>query len=296
MFGKACAGCIYNNFAPGLNILAIQTTYPVTGYIRNVTVYGNVINMLVRINCKVAIKVIQLNCTEGYYYGLVLGSKGDSTNCRSLNTTNCRSFEAARHFYVSNSYFARNTIGAVLNLITYSACVKLENITVEHQNNASLKIALNHSSAIIMENININHNRGAMRIISTGLDTSLIEFHGSSTFADNNHQALCLYYCNVTFHGNTTFRQNKGRYGGAINAQNAAIHFQGTVMFLENEGEYGGALMLSAKVSLVTEQLAEVRNQAQESGGAVYARDSQIIIKIGQRLLFLVNEGMMVEL
>ena len=62
-------------------------------------------------------------------------------------------------------------------------------------------------------------------------------------------------------------------------------------MFLENEGEYGGALMLSAKVWLVTEQLAEVRNQAQESGGAVYARDSQIIIKIGQRLLFLVNEG-----
>ena len=37
--------------------------------------------------------------------------------------------------------------------------------------------------------------------------------------------------------------------------------------------------------------MAEVRNQAQESGGAVYARDSQIIIKIGQRLLFLVNEG-----
>ena len=133
-----------------------------------------------------------------------------------------------------------------------------------------------------------------MRIISTNLETPLIEFHGSSTFADNNHQALCLYYCNVTFHGNITFQQNKGRYGGAINAQNAAIHFQGTVMFLENEGEYGGALMLSAKVLLVTEQLAEVsfvRNQAQESGGAVYARDSQIIIKIGQRLLFLVNEG-----
>ena len=85
------------------------------------------------------------------------------------------------------------------------------------------------------------------------------------------------------------FLENEGEYGGAIYAQNAAIHFQGTVMFLENEGEYGGALMLSAKVSLVTEQLAEVsfvRNQAQESGGAVYARDSQIIIKIGQRLLF----------
>ena len=289
MSGKACAGCIYNNFAPGLNILAIQTTYHVTGYIRNVTVHGNVINILVKINCKVAIQVIQLNCTEGYYYGLVLNSEGDSTNCRSLSTINCSPFEAARHFYVSNSYFARNTIGAVLNLITYSACVKLENITVEHQNNASLKIISNHSSAIIMENININHNRGAMRIISTNLETPLIEFHGSSTFADNNHQALCLYYCNVTFHGNITFQQNKGRYGGAINAQNAAIHFQGTVMFLENEGEYGGALMLSAKVSLVTEQLAEVsfvRNQAQESGGAVYARDSQIIIKIGQRLLF----------
>ena len=115
-----------------------------------------------------AIQVIQLNCTEGYYYGLVLNSKGDSTNCRS--------FEAARHFYVSNSYFARNTIGAVLNLITYSACVKLENITVEHQNNASLKIISNHSSAIIMENININHNRGAMRIISTNLETPLFEF------------------------------------------------------------------------------------------------------------------------
>ena len=98
----------------------------------------------------------------------------------------------------------------------------------------------------------------------------------------------------MTFYGNTTFLQNKCRYGGAIYAKDAEINFQENVVFRENEGEYGGALMLYHNVSVVTGQFAEVsfvRNHAQISGGAVYARDSQIIIRTGQKLSFVENEG-----
>ena len=48
----------------------------------------------------------------------------------------------------------------------------------------------------------------------------------------------------MTFHGNTTFLQNKGRYGGVIYANSAVINIPGRVEFLENEAEYGGALIL----------------------------------------------------
>ena len=48
---------------------------------------------------------------------------------------------------------------------------------------------------------------------------------------------------NATFRGNTTFLQNKGRYGGAICAQDAEVNFQGNIRFLDNEGEYGGVLL-----------------------------------------------------
>ena len=82
-------------------------------------------------------------------------------------------------------------------------------------------------------------------------------------------------------------------------AEHTEIYLQGRVVFQENEGEYGGALLLYQKVSVVIEQFAEVsfvRNHAQKSGGAVYARDSQIIIKRGQKLSFVENKGLMVVL
>ena len=63
--------------AAGLNIIAIQTTYFVKSYIRNVTAYGNTKrmlggNMLLRINCNMAIQVTQLNSTGGDYHGFEL--------------------------------------------------------------------------------------------------------------------------------------------------------------------------------------------------------------------------------
>ena len=64
-------------------------------------------------------------------------------------------------------------------------------------------------------------------------------------------------------------------------------------MFLKNEGENGGAVVLSRNVSVVIGQFSEVsfvRNRAQESGGAVYARESQIVIT-GQNLSFVENEA-----
>ena len=154
-----------------------------------------------------------------------------------------------------------------------------------------------------MENVNIVRNMGPLVITSSG-EYSKVEFHGSSTFADNTctstdsayaiYSALYLNRCNVVFYGNTIFLQNKCRLGGAIYAKDAEINFQGKVAFLENRGDYGGAIMLYENVSAVTGKFAEVifvRNRAQESGGAVYARDAQIIIRTGHKLSFVENEG-----
>ena len=274
-----------NKLAAGLNIVAVQTTYLVNISIRNVTAYGNAANnMRLRVNCRVAIQMIQINSTSGDYYGLTLKMKGNSTNCKSQVI-----------FHILHSYFGGNIMGASLYFHSTTCCVhlKLENITVEN-NARALEVSMNPSSILVMNNVNIKHNTGPLWIWSFG-KSSLVEFHGTNIIKNSAYSALHLKHCNVTFYGNTTFLHNRSRYhGGAIYAENVEINFQGSVMFLENRGEYGGAMMLYRNVSVVIGQFAEVsfvRNHAQESGGAVYARDSQIIISTEQRISFVENEG-----
>ena len=281
-----------SDLAAGLSIIATQTTYHVKSYIRNITAYGNTGNLygniLLVINCQVSLQVIQVNSTGGYYYGLFMKLTRETTNNNSTG-----------RFFMLQSYFGRNQAGVFIDSIAYF--IKLVNITVEN-NKKALNVIMNHSSVLIMENVNIIYNMGPLVI--TLRESSLIEFHGSNTFADNTctstdlayaiYSALHLSQGNVTFYGNTTFLQNKCRYGGAIYAKNALINFQGNVVFLENRAEYGGALMLYQNVSVVTGQFAEVsfvRNHAQKSGGAVYARDSKIVIRTGQKFSFVENEG-----
>ena len=283
MFGSSAIFDI----AAGLDVIALQTTFHVKGYIRNVTAYCNTGSILLRINCKAAVQATQVHCTGGDRYGFRLEFIGKSTNYRSQVI-----------FHMSHSYFGRNNVGALINFvfITYFVRVKLENITVENNRQALEVLGMNHGSVLIMENVNINHNTGPLVIISS--EKSFIEFHGYNTFTKNDctdlvYSALHMWKCNAIFYGNTTFLQNKGRDGGAIYAKDSEINFQGNVWFLDNEGGYGGALMLYQNVSVVIGQFAEVsfvRNHAKTSGGAVYARDSQIIIT-GQKLSFVENEG-----
>ena len=291
MFGTVSG--TYSGFAAGLSIVAVQTMYHAKCYIENVTAYGNTGsiygNMYFNINCKMVLQVTRVNSTEGHHNGLVLDFNGDSTNCISI--------EATRHFYISHSYFGRNTVGATL-YIRYSVWLELKNITVEN-NSKIFNVFITYNSVFTMENANFTHNMGQLQISSFG-KSSIVEFYGSNTFAYNNckesaYPVLHLMQGNATFHGNTTFLQNKGRYGGAICAQDAEVNFQGNVKFLYNEGEYGGALLLyQSNVSVLNGQFAEVsfvRNHAQESGGAVYARDSQLVISVGKKLSFVENEG-----
>ena len=83
-------------------------------------------------------------------------------------------------------------------------------------------------------------------------------------------------------------------YGGVINVKSSEIYvLQVSVVFQENEGEYGGALLVfQSKLTVFTAEVSFVRNHAQKSGGAVYAQDSQIIIKRGGHdFSFVENEG-----
>ena len=303
MFGTM-SGCGYSfnsvanyDIAAGLSIIGIQTTYYAKSYIRNITAHGNTgsmlgANMLLRISCKVAIHVKQVNCTGGHLYGLVLKMNEHSTNSNSFDFT----------FYMSHSYFGRNSIGASLHFdsITSSVCVKLENITAENQHTQAFQVLMNHSSILVLKNVNFNTNGGALFVepLKEYLDSFYIkvEFYGSNIFADNNdkYSVLNMRNCNMTFYGNTTFLQNKGKYGGALSAKDAQINFQGRVVFQENEGGYGGGLMLYQNVSVIIGHVGEVsfvRNQAQISGGAVYARRSRIIIRAEPKLSFVENEG-----
>ena len=228
-------GYTYYGFAGGLSIIAVQTMYHVKCYTENVTSYGNTGstygNMYFSINCKVAIQVTRVNLTGGHHNGLVLDFNGGSTNCSSI--------DARRRFYISHSYFGRNTIGATL-YIKYSVWLGLKNITVEN-NSKIFDVFLTHHSVFTMENANITHNTGQLQINSLGKSTT-VEFYGSNTFAYNNckesvYSVLHLMQGNAIFHGNTTFLQNKGRYGGAICADDVDINFQGNIRFLDNEGE-----------------------------------------------------------
>ena len=150
----------------GLNVIALQSTFHVKGYIRNVTAYGNTGSILLRINCKAAIQATQVHSTGGDHYGFRLEFIGETTNCRSQVI-----------FHMSHSYFGRNNVGALINFvfITYFVRVKLENITVENNRQALEVLDMNHGSVLIMENVNINHNTGPLVIIS---EKSFIEFHG----------------------------------------------------------------------------------------------------------------------
>ena len=315
MFGTV-SGVHYAFTAAGLNLIAIQTTYCVKSYMQNVTAFGNAGNtygnMLLRINCKMAIQVTQFNCTGGHLYGFYLELKGDSINCSSQV-----------QFHMSHSYFARNNQGTSLYLSSSPLSVKLENITIE-KNRQPLFIALNCSSVLIMKNVNISHNLGPVYVTSVSpvlcLTQRIVTFYGNTTFLHNKGGAIgvtnseinfqqsivfrhnkglyggAIYATNavINIYGNMMFQENVGKKGGAIYAMNAVINIYGNMMFQENVGEKGGALMLHQNVSVVIGQFASVsfvKNHAQESGGAVYARDSQIIIRTGQKFSFVENKG-----
>ena len=282
----------YNRLAAGLSIIAIQNTYFVKSYIRVVTAYGNTGivygNMLLRINCKVAIQVMQLNCTGGYYIGFALEFTEDFNNCISQ-------VEVTSHFYMSHSYFGRNSVGGSMYLhsIIYSVCVRLKNITVENNSEAFL-VFTNPSSVLIMENVNINHNLGPL-VIASFKQSSMVEFYGSNTFADNSYTdsayaALHLIHCSVTFHGNTTFLENKHRHhnGGAIYADSAEINFKGNVVLMENEGEYGGALYAEGTDINFQGRVEFLKNKGRY-GGAIYAEDTRITFQGNMK--FMENEG-----
>ena len=79
--------------------------------------------------------------------------------------TDCNLFEDTNHFYMSHSYFGRNTVGAVLTFysIRYFVRVKLENVTVENNGQPLEVFNMNHGSVLIMEN-HIVQNKGPLVI------------------------------------------------------------------------------------------------------------------------------------
>ena len=292
-------GASDSNFAAGLSILAEQSTYRVVINIQNVTTHSNrgrlygTCNMLFSISCNcqlVSIQVKGVNSTGigGSCTGLALEHKPWAT---SRPRPICM-ISSAYVLHIIGSYFTKNGIS-----LSTVCTVKLENVTVQNCTTAPLTALLVHRIALlVLEETNFKHNQDGAEILARH---SKVELYGSNSFTDNlcthsSKSALVLNSCSVIFYGKTTFLRNKGRYGAAIYSENSALNFQGHTIFLENEAECGGALLLYKNVSMTVGQLAEirfVRNHAQLLGGAVYARDSQIIMKNGGNLSFVENVG-----
>ena len=137
--------------------------------------------MLLIINHKVSLQVIQVNSTGGYYYGLVMRLKRDSTNSNSTG-----------HFYMSQSYFGRNRAGVSIHSTVYF--IKLVNITVD-SNRKALNMHINHGSVLTMENVNIVCNMGPLVITSSG-ESSMVEVMKLSAEKNNFPQNI-IYTLNI---------------------------------------------------------------------------------------------------
>ena len=300
-FSAGSASNLY--FASGLNIIAEQSTYQVSVYITDVTTHNNIgstygnILFNIKVCSLVSIQMKRIHCTEGGTLGLALEHKIDDGSWPDNNYSFLRHQPPEYVLQISDCYFGRNAIS-----LTAYCSVKMEHVTVENNHyGLTLLASIYNMSLFVLKEVNFHYNIHAITLRSDG--TSKAEFYGSNSFigneCDRNSATLCvpvlgLTYSTVTFYGNTTFQRNRGSYspGAAIYAENSEIIFKGNALFLENEGEYGGALSLYENVSVVFETLADVRfvgNYARESGGAIYARGSQILI--GGNISFEENEA-----
>ena len=82
----------------------------------------------------------------------------------------------------------------------------------------------------------------------------------------------------VTFQGETIFRNNTGRQGGAIFACSISfLDFEGNVSFVGNSAEDGGAISLKERsvINLIGDTRIVFRgNKARNYGGAIYVEDA----------------------
>ena len=126
-----------------------------------------------------------------------------------------------------------------------------------------------------------HNNKGKGGSIYCWNKTSIQFFEIVNVNESRSSAIIINEYSNITFLGTTYFYQNTGDKGGAIQNSDSNVMFSGTVHFEKNTANFGGAMWLERTSKLILKPKLSMHfllNHANESGGALYFKDSQCFI------------------
>ena len=172
------------------------------------------------------------------------------------------------------------------------------------RNNIMLFTAQDEAHPVLfLGNISFTENQGSIIVVSAKLtlqgdvqisnnhvhdhesvflirDTSEISFQGDITFINNRGReggALSIYSSDIKFQGDIIFINNTGRQGGALSAYSSDIKFQGDVTFMNNSGWQGGALSVYSSNTEFQGRIRFIGNIAETAGGGISLREGSTI-------------------
>ena len=120
------------------------------------------------------------------------------------------------------------------------------------------------------------------------------QFIGTAYFNENYDSAIISDSSNITFVGTSYFYGNTGSSGGAIQSSDSNIMFSGTAYFERNVADIGGAMLLGETSKLILKpklNISFILNHANDSGGALYFRDSQCSLGTTKLDCFIIIDG-----
>ena len=129
---------------------------------------------------------------------------------------------------------------------------------------------------VLMGNISFLSNQGSVLILR-----GKINFKGTVNLSNNTaekYESVFRIYesHSVSFKGQVSFINNKGRRGGAISALRSKLYFNGNASFIGNSAINGGAISLKEDSIIYLEKNTNIYfrlNTASMHGGAIYVDD-----------------------
>ena len=119
------------------------------------------------------------------------------------------------------------------------------------------------------------------------LSRTNFKFYDMATFRENyNGSAIRCRFSNITLIGAVYFYTNMGYKGGAIRNFDSNVIFSGSVTFDRNMAFQGGAMNLEGASKLIFKpklSTSFILNHANNSGGALYFRDSEAQCSLGSK-------------
>ena len=189
---------------------------------------------------------------------------------------------------VSSASFVNNSAShAGGAIVTNQVDATYYNITVT--GNSGSAVFIYRSNVTFVGNTTMNENSGESIGGAITAEASSVSFAGHTLFQDNSAvieggAIAGIVQTKLSFSGVTDFINNKAETegGGAILG---SIHMEliisGSVLFKNNNCTtcYGGAISLTGKSSITIFNIVTFESNWGEMGGAIYLRDSNVVLK-----------------